>query len=360
MKSLKRKETIRRVLLFIESYVAFFLLIAFVITCSFLLFLRSINLSEAEIRQNAPITFFNILFLSFVFTVIDMVRRQWTVKRPMKRIFEATQQMAQGDFNINLQPFYGENSINEFDIIIKNLNQMAKELSGVETLRTDFVANVSHELKTPLSVIQNYGTILQNPDLTTAERMEYAAEITKASRRLSDLITNILRLNRLENQQIFPKSQKFNLSEQLCECLLNFENIWEEKSLNIETDIDEDIIITADDELLSLVWNNLFSNAMKFTDKNGTVFISLKTENGFAVVTVKDTGCGISPEIGTHIFEKFYQGDTSHAAQGNGLGLALVKKVIDIVGGEISVQSIYGKGSSFAVRLRLNNKGGTL
>lgn len=360
MKSVKRKETVRRMALFIENYVSFFLLIAFVTTCSFLLFLWSMNLSEAEIRQNAPITFLNILFLSFLFTVIDTVRRQWTVKRPMKRILKATQQIAQGNFNIDLQPIYGENSFNEFDIIIKNLNQMAKELSGVETLRTDFVANVSHELKTPLSVIQNYGTILQNPNLTLEERTEYAAEITKASYRLSDLITNILRLNRLENQQIFPKSQEFNLSEQLCECLLNFENIWEEKSLNIETDIDEDIMLTADAELLSLVWNNLFSNAMKFTEKNGTVSVSLKTENGFAIVSVRDTGCGISPEVGTHIFEKFYQGDTSHATQGNGLGLALVRKIMDIVGGEISVQSIYGKGSTFAVRLYLSDKGGTL
>jgi signal transduction histidine kinase len=182
--------------------------------------------------------------------------------------------------------------------------------------------------------------------------VKYAKAITDNSRSLANLITNILKLNKLENQQIFPEVKPYNLSEQLCECLLGFENVWERKKLEIDTDIEEDVTVTADSELLSLVWNNLFSNAVKFTDSGGSIFVGLKSENGFAVVTVTDTGCGMSAETGRHIFEKFYQGDTSHAVKGNGLGLALVKRVADITGGEISVQSEVGKGSTFTVKLR--------
>ncbi|MBQ5674338.1 MAG: HAMP domain-containing histidine kinase, partial [Lachnospiraceae bacterium] len=157
---------------------------------------------------------------------------------------------------------------------------------------------------------------------------------------------------KLEKQQIFPKTEEYDLGEQLCDCLLNYENVWENKNIEIETDIAEDVKVHADEELLSLVWNNLFSNAFKFTPEGGKVVISLESTQQHAIVKVKDNGCGISPEIGAHIFEKFYQGDTSHATQGNGLGLALVKRVIDIMQGEISVESSLGKGSEFIVKFK--------
>ena len=184
------------------------------------------------------------------------------------------------------------------------------------------------------------------------DRRDYARTVTDASQRLANLITNILKLNKLENQQIYPKKECFDLGEQLCECLLGFENAWESKNLEIGTDIEDGVTVESDPELLSLVWNNLFSNAIKFTEAGGTVGLRLYTEGGQAVVEVSDTGCGISPEVGAHIFEKFYQGDTSHAAQGNGLGLALVKRVVDIIGGEINVSSEPGKGSTFSVKLK--------
>ncbi|MGM9624598.1 MAG: sensor histidine kinase, partial [Eubacteriales bacterium] len=158
--------------------------------------------------------------------------------------------------------------------------------------------------------------------------------------------------NRLENQQIYPQKKTFNLSEQLCACLLAYENVWEQAQIEIETDIAEDVFITADTELLSLVWNNLFSNAFKFTPPGGRVSVSLTAGDYYAVVRVSDTGCGMTPETGAHIFEKFYQGDTSHATAGNGLGLALVKRIMDITGGEISVTSTLGVGSIFTVQLR--------
>ena len=229
---------------------------------------------------------------------------------------------------------------------------MAEELSGIETLRTDFIANVSHELKTPLAVMGNYATMLQRPGLTQEEKNEYSRAISEAAQRLAQLITNILKLNKLENQQIFPRAEEFDLSQQLCESLLQFEDAWEQKEINIETDIEDGVRIRSDEELLRLVWNNLISNAVKFTKEGGSVDVSLKTEGDRIIVQVRDTGCGMKPETGMHIFEKFYQGDTSHATQGNGLGLALVKRVMDILNGEIGVESVYGEGSTFVVKLK--------
>ena len=348
---------INKLLFAMRRYVTFFLLIAFIITCCMLMFLTSIQkalnieFTSENTKAAAILTFINVIFLSLVCTIIDGIRRKLMVERPVRRITEATQKIMNGDLNARIKPFRSIDSGSGFDVIIEHFNRMAEELSGLETLRTDFIANVSHELKTPLSVIQNYGTLLQSPDLTSEQRIEYAKAITASSRRLADLITNILKLNRLENQQIFPAVKKFDLGEQLTECLLDFENVWEEKNIDIDTDIEENIIIYSDSELLSLVWNNLFSNAFKFTDNSGKVIVSLKKENDKAVIKISDTGCGISPETGKHIFEKFYQGDTSHAVQGNGLGLALVKRVIDIVKAEISVQSEVGKGTEFTVKI---------
>lgn len=274
------------------------------------------------------------------------------IGRPVRRIINAAEKIMKGDFSVRVQPVLTPDDRDGFNIIIEYFNRMAEELSGLETLRTDFIANVSHELKTPLAVVQNYGTMLQQPGLTEEKRIEYAKAIIDTSRKLADLITNILKLNKLENQQIYPENHIYNLGEQLCECLLDFESVWEQKKIEIFTDIEEEVFIETDAELMSLVWRNLFSNAMKFTEPEGSVYVTLRSENDFAVVEVKDTGCGISPETGKHIFEKFYQGDTSHSTQGNGLGLALVKRVMDIVGGDISVSSEIKKGSTFTVRIR--------
>ena len=280
-----------------------------------------------------------------------LLRRKIMVERPTKAITEATERIMSGDFSVRIRPIQSS-GMEGFNQIAMAINAMAAELSGTETLRTDFIANVSHELKTPLAVMGNYATMLQRPGITEEERCEYAKSISEAARRLAQLITNILKLNKLENQQIFPTPQEFDLGEQLCESLLGFEDAWEAKNLEIETNIEDNVHIKSDPELLSLVWNNLISNAVKFTPDGGTIGVSLKTEGSSVIVQVRDTGCGMKPEVGQHIFEKFYQGDTSHATQGNGLGLALVKRVVDILSGEIGVQSVYGQGSTFTVKLK--------
>lgn len=331
-----------------------FLMISFVVTCCMLLFLSQLQnamgteFSKSEIESAAKLTFGNVMLISLLFTLLNGAVSWFTVQKPIRRIIKVVEKIMSGDFSARI-PLRGESS---FNVIADYINKMAEELSGIETLRTDFVANVSHELKTPLSIIQNYGTMLQAPDLSEENRLEYAKTITASSKRLADLITNILKLNRLENQQIFPEKRVYDLGEQLCECMLNFESAWEEKSIDIITDIEDGVLVNSDPELLSLVWNNLISNAVKFTDSGGAVSLSLKTEGELAAVEVSDTGCGISPEVGQHIFEKFYQGDTSHATKGNGLGLALVKRVADITGCEITVTSEMGKGSAFTVKLR--------
>ncbi len=341
----------------IVNFIVFFILIAFVVTCNFLLFLAFIDLDEEAIRAAAPITFVNILLLSLIFSLIDAFRRNSMITKPVKKIQKGLDNVMKGDFVTKIEYIYGEDSGNEFDTIITGLNKMIDELSGVETLRTDFIANVSHELKTPLAVMQNYGTLLQSPDLSEEKRIEYGKAIQEQTKRLSTLVMNILKLNKLENQQIYPNVEKFYLGEQLCECMLEFESVWEEKDIEINVDINEEVQIEADKELLSLVWNNLMSNALKFTERDGQVSLALKCDEAFAYVEVKDTGCGMSAETGKNIFKKFYQGDTSHATKGNGLGLALVKRVIDICGGEISVSSRLGEGSTFTVKLRRSDNG---
>jgi len=342
---------------FIRNFLVFFLLIAFVITCCTMLFVRTLSetvgleLTNAHVELAAKITFFNVILLTVIFTVIDAVRRKLTVERPVRQIVQAAEKIIKGDFSVRIGKQKGAFSDDTFCEVIDGFNKMAQELGSVETLRTDFIASVSHEMKTPLAVIQNYGRLLQEKDLSEEERAEYAKGICDTSRRMADLVTNILKLNRLENQQIYPHASEFDLGEQLCDCLLQFENTWEQKNIEIETDIADGIRVSADAELLSLVWNNLFSNAFKFTESGGKVSLTLTHMQGYAVVKITDTGCGMSPEVGKHIFEKFYQGDTSHAKEGNGLGLALVKSVVDVLGGEISVESGVGVGTSFTVRL---------
>ena len=354
-----KKPTLKSVLGSINSFLLFFLTVGFIVSCCMMLFVSilektmDLTLTSDNIATAAKLTFWNVILITFLFKLADYIRRKIMVERPTKIITEATEKIMSGDFSVRIPPMHSS-GMEGFNQIAMTINQMAEELSSVETLRTDFIANVSHEMKTPLAVMQNYGTLLQSPDLSDEKRLEYAKGVTDASRKMADMMTNILKLNRLENQQIFPQVSEFDLGEQLCECLLGYESVWENANIEIETDIAEDVMVKADAELLGHVWNNLFSNAFKFTPSGGTVSVSLTATEHHAIVKVKDTGCGMSPEVGARIFEKFYQGDTSHSVQGNGLGLALVKRVVDIMKGEISVESVPSKGSTFTVRIRRN------
>ena len=336
----------------IIRFLLLFLTGGFFVSVSFFVFWRTMPPMEVDIiRTNARYTFLNLLFVCALFAAVNVLYRRLTVERNIERITGSLEKIMHGDFRERIKPIKDPLGKNEFNPIINGINLLAQELSGVETLRSDFIANVSHELKTPLTVIGNYGTLLRDPELSEEKRLEYAAAITRSATALGELIVNILRLNKLANQNIYPEKQVYCLSDQLCECLLVFENEWERRHIQIETAINDGICVDSDASLLSLVWNNLFSNALKFTADGGTVCVSLKETAARVEVTVADTGCGMSEETVAHIFEKFYQGDSSHATRGNGLGLALVRRALDITGGEISVQSAPGAGSKFVVTL---------
>jgi len=341
----------------LNNFLIFFLVVAFLVTCCTLLFssiLRytlDVEFTEENISQAAKLTFLNVLLLSLLLTIFDYFRRKVSLERPCKSIVEAAKRIAAGDYDVRIPSISTWGTDDSFNEIIECFNSMAEELGSVETLRTDFVSSVSHEIKTPISVIKNYGSLLSKNQIDNETRLEYSKCIVAACDRLSDMVTNILKLSRLDNQQVCAKKIRYNLSEQLVASLLQYEEVFDRKGIDLDIDMDEGVYIDGDEELLLLVWNNLFSNAFKFTDEGGKVSLKLIDESDKITVKISDTGPGMTREVGSRIFDKFYQGDTSHSTEGNGLGLALVKKVIDIIGAQISIESRVGEGTAFTVTL---------
>ena len=308
------------------------------------------SLGWNELLQTlVPMTYWGLVAMGLTFFTRKKMRD--TYEEPLHRLAERTRKVAEGDFSVYVPTVHTSSRLDYLDVMILDFNKMVEELGSVETLKTDFVSNVSHEMKTPIAVIKNYAELLQTDRGTEEERREYARNIEEAAVRLSTLISNILKLNKLENQSIDPDIEDYDLSGQLEMCILQYEELWDEKELELEVDIAERVNVRADRSLMELVWNNLLSNAVKFTEPGGTVTIRQRTAEGQVEVSVTDTGCGMSQESIRHIFDKFYQGDTSHAREGNGLGLALVKRIIDLMNGEITVVSRPGQGSTFTVRL---------
>lgn len=292
-----------------------------------------------------------IVVISLTVCVLFSFFRRYVLLRPVYHLCEAAQKVAGGDFSVHLSPLRKDGKKDEFEVLFEDFNTMVAELDSIEILKNDFVSNVSHELKTPLAVIQNYASILQSDVLSEQERREYSERIGEAANRLSILITSILQVNRLENQKIKPSSKPFNLSEALSRCILNYDSQFDAKQIELDTQLDQDLIVNSDENLLDMVWNNLLSNAVKFTPERGKIEIRTKKEGNSILVSVSDNGCGIAEESLHHIFDKFYQADISHATQGNGLGLTLVERVLDLLGGSIAVSSTVGYGSTFTVRL---------
>lgn len=344
---MKRKNNLKTALL---GYVLFFCTIAFTVSITVLIYEAVRSSFDGKKSIVALVMLVVCVGVSLLCTTIDAIRRKVTVDGTVNEILDATEQITSGNFKVRLVPRHSYNNYDDLDLIMENLNQMAEELSKNEILKSDFISNVSHEIKTPLAVIQNYATAIQNDKISDQEKKAYAKTLVGASKRLSDLVMNILKLNKLENQKIVDEEIDVRLDEMIAQTIFGFEDAIDAKNITLDCDIDE-VSVKSSPSYLEIVWNNLLSNAVKFTPDGGSINISVKRINGKAVVKFVDTGIGMTEETGKRIFDKFYQGDTSHAKEGNGLGLALVKRVIDVLGGKISVESQLGKGTSFTVTL---------
>jgi signal transduction histidine kinase len=335
----------------VKQFLAIFAAVLFVCANYHIIYITYWESEPGKQAALPGVMFGLLLIVSLVGAFLIGLIKKIYFDRPVQTIADAAGKVANGDFSIRIPSHRKDHKKDHIELLIDDFNKMTEELGSTETLKTDFITNVSHEIKTPLSVIQSYATAIQDDGISEEERHEYGKTIVEASKKLTELVTNILKLNKLENQEILPVSEPYALGEQLRERVLAYEELWDKKNITLVGDDIDEVTVTRDKSLLELVFNNLISNAIKFTDEGGTITLTLKEENGYAVVSVKDTGCGMSEETAAHIFDRFYQGDTSHSAEGNGLGLALVKKVIALIGGEISVISRPGEGSSFTVRL---------
>lgn len=266
---------------------------------------------------------------------------------PMMKLGDAMRKVADGDFSVRLDCTSRIRDVRE---VYDSFNTMVKELGNTETLQTDFVSNVSHEFKTPINAIEGYASLLQDNQLTDEQKNAYIDKIIFNTRRLSDLVGNILLLSKVNNQTISPKASTFRLDEQVRQSILALESKWEKKDIEFDIDLDE-VEYTGFENLLSHVWLNLIDNAVKFSPQNGQIRIRLKQLDGSVTFSIWDNGLPIPEADIGRIFSKFYQGDNSHASEGNGLGLALVRKIVSAEQGAISVSSSEDAGTEFIVTL---------
>lgn len=273
------------------------------------------------------------------------------ILKPLSELIEATKRVSEGDYTARVKMGWSErHTIKELSVLIRRFNEMAKELRNTELFRKDFISSFSHEFKTPLASIRGFARQLYEGRLTPEQQREFSKIILDETEYLSALSANTLLLTSLENRDIVSEKKLFALDEQLRDCMIRLEPQWSEKNIEIDMEQMEDISFYWNEQLLAHVWNNLFDNAVKFTGEGGCIHVSCTRENGGITVTVSDNGCGIAPDALPHIFDKFYQEDSSHATKGNGLGLPLAKRIVELCGGTISAES-GGHGTKFVVRL---------
>ncbi len=266
---------------------------------------------------------------------------------PVKKLLSAMEKVADGDFSTRLETKSSSKEIRE---IYSGFNLMASELGAIEILQTDFVSNVSHEFKTPINAIEGYSTLLQGDENLSDEQKQYVDKIMFNTKRLSDLVGSILLLSKIENQPIPSNQTTFRLDEQVRQSIVALEPAWSKKDIEFDVEMDS-IEYTGNESMMHHIWDNLIGNAIKFNPECGLICIRLARQNNDVVFTIEDSGPGISVEAQKHIFDKFYQGDSPHKDEGNGLGLALVKKILSVSNGEISVENIDGGGCRFTVVL---------
>lgn len=321
--------------------------ITYVLICFIVLRIAERLGFSIERLQDPRVAMANIFLVCMIFAAFATYFLIRKIFRPIEELSNASQKVAKGDFDVQLQY---DGQVEELNKAINNFNRMAKELNSVEIMRNDFIADVSHEFKTPLSAISGYATFLQDPELTEDERAEYVRKIFFNIDKLNDLTENILRLSKLEHQQYGDEPATYRLDEQIREALVLLEPKWNKKRLEFDINMPE-VIFKGQKSLLFQVWTNIIGNAIKYTDCEGKITIQIKERSDNVKVMVSDTGIGMSEETQKHIFDKFYQGDTSRKSQGNGLGLSLCREIVKKCGGEIYVESTVGVGTVFIVKL---------
>ena len=298
-----------------------------------------------RLEFSLPFALSTVLAISILIGTIitSLVGKQ--ILAPITKLNHASREIAGGNFNFRLD---ATSQIKEIEETFINFNQMAHDLSSIEMMRNDFIANISHEFKTPIAAIEGFATLLQDSD--GEEQKQYTKMILESTKQLSALSSNILKLSKLENQEKITDQVSYRLDEQLRQAILILEKSWTEKELEFIINLPKTFIYS-NEELLMQVWTNLLSNAIKFTPKGGLIEVNLKSNQNFVFVSVRDTGIGISTKAKKHIFEKFYQADSSRTPEGNGLGLSIVHRIINLCGGTIEVSSELGNGSEFIVQI---------
>ena len=272
---------------------------------------------------------------------------------PIAKLRSAMREVADGDFKVEAKC---ESRIQDVQDIYDSFNSMVRELSTTETLQTDFISDVSHEFKTPINAIEGYASLLEG-EPSPEEQRAYVEKILFNTRRLSALTGNILLLSKLSNQSILPQKMQFRLDEQIRQAIVALEQKWSEKELGFEVELAETPFFGYE-SLLPHVWTNLIGNAVKFSPKGGEIRIKMMRTEGAVVFTIEDDGPGIVPGDEEHIFTKFYQSESSHGMEGNGLGLALVRQIVEMSGGSVDVQNLEAGGCRFTVRLPLEQEKG--
>lgn len=267
---------------------------------------------------------------------------------PIRKLRSAMEKVADGDFSVRLEESSSSKEIME---IYSGFNLMVQELAATEILQTDFVSNVSHEFKTPISAIEGYSMLLQDNENLLPEQKQYVDKIVFNAERLSSLVGSILLLSRLENQQIPTGQSSYRLDEQIRQSIVALEPAWEKKEMEFDVEM-ESLDYVGNEPMMRHVWDNIIGNAIKFGPRQGLIRIRLTGRDEQLLCTVEDNGPGLSEEAQKHIFDKFYQADSSHKEEGNGLGLTLVKKILSLSGGEITAENIPSGGCRFTVTLK--------
>ncbi|MHC8965688.1 sensor histidine kinase [Priestia aryabhattai] len=322
-------------------------------------FYNKVNINPHEFISQLINSFLG--FFIFGCCISIMTKIPWVKSRQNKFLYpmiQAMKMIAEGNFNIDLS-FYGnqfrkKKNDHPYYQIINSISDMAEKLGEMEEMRQEFISNVSHEIQSPLTSISGFAHTLKDEDLSPEERKHYLQIIEMESIRLSKLSENLLKLTSLESGHVPLEQKRYRLDHQLRRIILANEPQWTEKEIHMDISL-ENVTVTADEDMMDQVWTNLIHNSIKFTQKRGTIKVeAFESNEDRLIVKIRDTGIGMENETMIHIFERFYKADRSRNRNvgGNGLGLSIVKKIIDLHKGQIQVQSEFGKGTKITVTLR--------